>query len=438
MSYFPAVKIQATGTINGTATTTPYDVTQHNQRLDCNVLIDDGVNLDAFSRLRVSTPGYRFDGQFTYQINNDNWDTTSTGGGAVYDATNRMVVLSTNATAGANVTVLQSHYHAPYTPGRSQLSFTTFNFKVAPTSGITKRAGNFDGNNGIFIEWDATTGVSVNIASNSSNGSEQALQANWNLDKLDGTGPSGVTLDLTKTQIFFASYQSLYVGRVVVGFDIDGQLVPVHAFTHANKIAFPYFQQASQPIRYELRGTNAAASSMDAICASVISEGGAELVDMPGRVFSANNASTAVVVNGALPVISIRLKSNFNGVRNNTVALPQSSGLLNTSNTSVLYYLVRNGTVSGGAWSNVDATNSAVEVNTTATGITGGSVVFSDYISAQNRTASPTLNNQLSRLVLAYSYVLPANNADTLSIVALTVGGGNSNVYGAMTWKEIR
>lgn len=40
-------------------------------------------NVDAFSRLRVSTPGYRFDSQLTYQIDSDLWDTALTGGATI-------------------------------------------------------------------------------------------------------------------------------------------------------------------------------------------------------------------------------------------------------------------------------------------------------------------------------------------------------------------
>jgi hypothetical protein len=54
-------------------------------------------------------------------------------------------------------------------------------------------------------------------------------------------------------QILVIGMQALYVGRVIVGFDIGGELIPVHQFLCANEEAFPYIAQASLPVRYEVK-----------------------------------------------------------------------------------------------------------------------------------------------------------------------------------------
>ena len=112
------IEVWGTGLYNGTNASNEAQVKQG--RLQVAASLNDATNLDAFSRLRTSHPAYRFDGQFTYQFNTDTWDSSSTSGSIAYDQTNRMVTLANDA--GTNVTVLQSHYHAPYTPGRSQLA----------------------------------------------------------------------------------------------------------------------------------------------------------------------------------------------------------------------------------------------------------------------------------------------------------------------------
>lgn len=66
-----------------------------------------GQHVDAFSRLRVSNPGYRFDSQLTYQIDSDLWDSKVTGDGSIaHDATNRKATLTSGTTAGANTAIL--------------------------------------------------------------------------------------------------------------------------------------------------------------------------------------------------------------------------------------------------------------------------------------------------------------------------------------------
>lgn len=405
-------------------------------RMSVNVILEDSPNLDAFSRLRVSSPGWRFDGQFPYQYNTDVWDGASSSGSLVYNNVNRLVTLVNDA--GTNVTGLQSHYYAPYTPGRGQLSFMTFNMKTAPTSQVTKRVGYFDGNNGVFLEWDATTGISVNIASNTTNGSQKVLQANWNIDPLLGTGPSGFTLDLTKVQIFFVSLQALYVGRVIVGFDIDGKLVPVHAFTHANKITAPYIQQASQPVRFEVRGTNAAASQMDAICATVISEGGEELMDIFGRPFAVNTGVVSTPVTVRRPILTIRPKAAFNSQRNHALMIPTGAAAYVGIAFGVVE-LVRNGTITGPAntpYTDVDTINSTVEYNTNGTSITGGQAIYADYATPNTIEHIDQGDLAPGRLIFNYSYTLPNNNADSLSLVVTS--SGSSTCTGSMNWKEIR
>lgn len=422
----------------GTGTGAGVDFVAQQVRIDNNRLLvsatfDDTMSLDAFSRLRVSSPAYRFDGQFTYESNTDTWDNSSTSGSLAYDFTNRLVTLANDA--GTNVSVLQSHYHSPYTPGRSQLVFLTFNFKTAPTSGVTKRAGYFDGNNGIFLEWDATVGVSVNIVSDTANGSQQVTQANWNVDKLNGAGASGYTIDLTKVQILFVSFQALYTGRVIVGFDIDGRLVPVHQFTHANKVVYPYTQQASQPVRFEVRGTNATGARMDCICASVLSEGGGELLNLPGRAFS-YNITTGTSVTSRVPMLSVRCKQVFNGVRNQAIMVPQQITANSTTNPCLIE-LVRNGTVSPSVFLDVDSANSMVERSESGTAITGGQTVYSCMCSKDWSGVFPINTDVLGRLIGAYSHVLPVNPADTFTIVVTALNASSSVTVG-FNWKEIR
>ena len=388
------------------------------------------VSTDSFGRLRVSTPDYRFDGQLTYDIPTDLWDKAFNSTGTItYDSTNRMAALTC---AAGGTAVLQSHKYAPYTPGRSQLALVTFIMGATPNANVSRRAGYFDGTNGIYLE-QTSTGVQLVLASTTGNGTQTVPQNSWNIDKLNGSGPSGLILDLSKVQILAISLQALYAGRVIVGFDINGILWPVHAFVHANLITTPYIANASLPVRYEVRSTGASSGTLSALCASVMSEGGNNLAAIPGRTFAAAR-TTVLQVNARLPLLSIRAKAFYNSLPNTGIILANTFSA-SSSAQPIYLELVRNATLTAAAWANVDA-NSTAEFDVTASALAGGSTVYGVVIgSGAGATQMPIDANLLDRLVIAATPLL--NTQDILTICATSLAG-NTNVGCAMTWKEVR
>ena len=138
------------------------------------------------------------------------------------------------------------------------------------TSG--KEMGYCDGDNGVMLRYSGGR-LSIVLKSKTNYGDEEVFQEDWNIDTLSPSvrNPSKITLDISKTQILVGQMQALYVGAVTIGFDIDGVIVPVHIFKHANLTTEPYIQQASLPIRYRVwsNGNNPEVK-LNAICSSVI------------------------------------------------------------------------------------------------------------------------------------------------------------------------
>lgn len=408
-----------------------------------------GTNLDSFSRIRVSTPGYRFDGQFTYQLNNDMWDYKLAAGGTVaYDSAFRAVSLScTNQTSSS--AVLQSHYNIPYTPGRGQLAFMTFLSGTNLNTGVSHRIGLYDEINqyGIYLE---QTGTGTNIVLNPGSGItgtypiQTIPQSQWNIDTLtSGTlNPSGKQLNMSKVQIFLIQFQALYVGRVVCGFDIDGQIVPVHQFLHANNITSPYIQQANLPVHYSIRntGTNTT-GSFRAICASVMSEGGRDLEDLPGRSFTAANGVTTIGATARRPILSIQCSGSLNAVAQNAVVVPTHVSVNAQSNIAYVE-VVRNGTLTNASFTAVDAAGSVMNRDVAATAITGGTVVAAFYVAGAGGAGPATSNEERTlsdKIAMCYSHLGSTGTAagDTLSVV-VTPFTGTSTVSAVLQWKEIR
>lgn len=394
-------------------------------------------HIDSFSRMRTAEPGYRFDSQLTYQVDSDLWDTSTTNGSVTHSATERWAALSCNS-GGANTAILQSHYHSPYTPGRGQLALITFLMGAAPATAGFKRVGYFDGTNGIYLE-RTTSAVNIVLKSSTSKGTETVAQASWNVDPMDGTGPSGITLDLTKVQILAIQMQALYAGRVIVGFDMAGELVPVHEFLCANDEAYPYIAQASLPVRYEVTATASTSSNIElkALCASVISEGGEDLFNVAGRPFP-SSGEIANATSGTLLVV--RAKSQLNSINSNVLAIPTDLDV--TVADAGCWINVRlNATVTAGTFTDV-STKSAFEESYAGNAGTDptintatGTLIDRFWVPAGANLRTSVTHGLAGKAVLCYSHLLGAG--DTIS-VDYSGGGATTDVFASLKWKEIR
>ena len=289
---------------------------------------------DAFSRIRVSEPFGVFDGQFQYGLNPLLYDTITIGSGATitYDATNRNADLKFSSSPSASEVVMQTFEYFRYQAGKSQQIFVTFNMHGAHAN-IIKYAGYSDGNNGIELFLNGTT-ANFRILSDTQEGDETVPSGNWNIDKFDGTGPSGLTIDFTKVQILVVDFQALYVGRVRVGFDIDGIVYYAHEFLHANNDTYSYFQTANLPVRVGMYAGATATDSLDFICSAVISEGGQE--DPSSYTFSVEGTVTAGSGTDTY-IVGIQPDTLFGGFVNRTKLVLESVDVVVTGNSPVLY-----------------------------------------------------------------------------------------------------
>lgn len=340
-----------------------------------------GGAIDAFGRARSSSPYTLFDSQNRYE-KNDLWaETTATGGTVTYTANESTVNLNVTTSSGSEV-VRQTYRSFSYQPGKSLLTFNTF---VMPTASANQRIriGYFNTQNGVFLERDGTalyivrrtyvTGTAVDT---------RVAQADWNGDKLNGTGDSGFTLDLTKAQILWEDFEWLGVGSVRVGFVINGQIIVCHTFQNANNLTAVYMTTAILPLRYEITNTGAStAATLKQICSTVISEGGYEkkVALNVARMTTANTGISSSFV----PLVSLRLASGRTGA----VVIPDGYSVLPTAASSVTFevVLVKNPTLTGASWAATTSTN--VEADLSATSYTGGTIVQQQFVLASTQSS---------------------------------------------------
>lgn len=406
-----------------------------------DITIHDGPQVDAFQRLRVSQPYGLFTNQFEYGIDPFFWDTILATGGTVTNNTNIAAAILNTTTSSGSRAVLQTHNYIRYQPGKSQQIQMTFVFGAA-VANLVRRSGYFSDNNGIFLEQNGTTDVAMVIRSSTSGSpvDNRKTQANWNIDTLLGTGgssnPSGLTLNLAQAQLLVIDLQWLSVGRVRVGFEINGLTYYVHQFLAANIIALPYMRTANLPARYEQvnSGTTAGANTMICICQAVASEGGREEQGDPYTFNSGTTPSAVSVAGTRIPVVSIRPKLTFGGITNRALVELQ---IATTSNTQgiLLYEVWRNATLTGASFASVNA-SSICEGDTSATAMTGGTPLVSFYAGG-NAAPYNSFTIDLSKIRGCVGVdTTGANVQDIFTLAASKTTTNDNTIFGALSWLE--
>jgi len=409
---------------------------------DGSVIIGDGVPssyvYDAFGRIRVSNPYTLFDSSNRY-ADNGKFATATTGTAtATFNANEGLIDLDVGTASGDEV-LRESQVVFAYQPGKSLLIMNSFTFDTAKTN-LRQRVGYFGSDNGFYLEQnDSTISLVKRSKVTGSVVNTEVTQANFNTDKLDGTGPSGFTLDLTTSQLMFMDMEWLGVGSVRLGFVIEGQFIIAHRFDWANQSTNTgtYITTASLPIRYEITntGTVASASQLKQICSTVISEGGYEMNGLQGVAGTPINSAYTLTTAGVFyPLVSIRLKS----ARLDAVALMSAMSTIGTGNN--IYYnwkITRGGSITGGTWVS-GGTDSAVEYNITGTAFTStGSVdLASGYNVSSNQGGGSTdlLKEALFRFQLRRDSF--TSTPEILTVLLATDTGGNDG-YASMDWEEV-
>lgn len=387
--------------------------------------IADSPSIDPFGRLRVSQPHTVFDSKQLYDKASIIFDESITDNSGTATSTHSTTDARVRMEVGAtDIIIRQTYERYNYQPGKGQLAFLTFNFIGASTD-VDKKVGMFDANDGIFVQ---LSGSNLSVVLRKGAWDREVLQANWNLDTMDGNGASGITLDLTKVQIFIIDFEWLGVGRVRTGFVIDGVIYYVHEFNHANNIATVYMSTPNLPVRYEIDATDGGTGAMDHICATVISEGG---FDPHGKLFSANTGAlvTLASANTIYGMIAIRLRTTHLDM----LSYVEDFTSLSDSNANYYLHMYLNPTLAGGSWSwsDVNTTYSGMQFADGGNGVTinGGIRMFSAIL-AGNESVHVSIENERN----LGSKIDGTRDIFALAIQPLT---NNQDCAVAINWSEI-
>lgn len=421
---------------------------------------------DSFERLRVSEPQIAFEHTWANGATSTIWETGLYGAGTITANTNAWTTELNSTTAASTGSWVQTFQKVRYAPGLSSVLRFTFSFNALITN-VVSRVGMFNDQgtfptasigDGIFLEANGTTISFVRRTYTSGALVEvRDAQSTWNLDKLNGTGASGVNLDFTQCQHLVIEYQWLGVGTIRYGFETGPTgVIWAHEQHSVNNLNVPWCRTGSLPVRAECytTGTASVAGRLVLINCVVIQEG---LTAQRGwKYFSAvaNTSSTKTIglTAGSLyPIMALRANTT-NDIQKQTTCIPINAQIVvqtaATTSTVMQWALLLQPTPmttatflgSPGLASNISVDQSCTTGNTTAvTGQTIAGGVLPNLTGIYNLDFSGMVDN-IQRIGQWANNTTSIIGAAPICLAygpLVTNSGAGAMVTASMTWKEL-
>lgn len=259
-------------------------------------------------------------------------------------------------------------------------------------------------------------------------------QASWNGDKLNGTGLSGMTLDITKANFYWIDFAWLGVGAVRFGvLAEDGSRVTCHTFRNPNSNLGAYMQSGSRPVHFhnENTGATSGSSEMKLICCAVYSE-----ANLDYTYWRSDDIErlTPVSVTTDTHIFTAKPKTTLpNGLPNRIGAYPDELRVFVTGGT-VKLSIVDDATLSAPTWSIAGVGTMKGDISSST--VTGGVKFRSWYLGpgAHNLDLCPwyEFNDE------GYHLLADGTDAYSFSIVATKIDGTTVTVAAGLTYRELR
>jgi len=373
----------------------------------------------SFGELLIAQPRPIVQLNFTYNINPDYMKVVTTGTGSATQS-NNMLLLQTGerSSSSAMLTSIIPLYHQP---GQG----STCLFSSIYTTGVTGNsqiAGIGNNTNGFFFGFNGTT---FGILYRNNSVDSWIPQSQWNNDSYDGRGPSNITLNPTMGNIFKIQYQWLGFGNI--NFFIEnpstGNFTLVHQIQYANaqrsiSLTNPSLTLMSQVINT----TNSSNISLQIGSISGFIEG---IINTP--TIRQSTLSPLTTITSQKNLLTIYNKPTYQSVSNQNSIYPDFVTFFNsTSSTSpAVFTLYLNPTVGGTpTFTDINTNASTVSYDTAGNTITGGTPLYSFFVSIGNFIV----------LNLA-QYMISLNPGDKL-VFAGTPQTTSSSVRVAVSWRE--
>jgi len=317
-------------------------------------------------------------------------DVLSTSGSGTVTNTQGFYQLSTTTTPNASAT-LDTAERGKLFPGSSFESGVSVRVPIAPIGTQKATWGYFDGTNGAYFGQDST-GVFIGVLNN---GVEivKVYQSSWNEDRLNGSGPSKLTLDTTVGKMFqirFGYEYGIIEFRIVFVNTLNfQQIVVCHRQTIGTNVVL--LSDPNQVVRVHVANGGSGGSFSADVRGRYYTVLGP--IVPTNRITSESRLNMTVGTGTLVPAISFRRKAIFpdGSNRNNSVNV-QVSGFDILASADLRWQLRYGSILTGASYANISDTPSSEtccqsDVSATAINTTTGIKIMSGFVKGGQNSA---------------------------------------------------
>lgn len=389
--------------------------------------------LTAFGDMRVAELTPQLQGSFEYTVDNTELNTNTVANGGTVTQSNGMCVVGTSTTT-ASTAKFRTERHAKYRAGLGGLArFTTlFETNIASTEqyvGILDEQGSGAAfKNGLAVGYDGTTFGFHRFQNDTK---ITVAQADFNRDKLDGTGPSGMTLNPTKLNVWAIRYQYLGAGDIQLLCEDDdtGELVVVHETVYTNANTQP--STFNPNYHFTIWADNKATTTNLVVKSSSYAyfvEGKTKYYETHQPQQSSGTIEKTSVTT-EVAIFTIRCKATYASKTNfidSVLELLSASVEAGGANNLATIRLVKNTTLGGTpSWSDINTSDSIMEIDSSGTTLTGGKELLSIQLAGKNDKA----------LIDVTPYDILLRDGDTVTVSGISASSATFDA--SLLWKEL-
>ena len=204
----------------------------------------------------------------------------------------------------------------------------------------------------------------------------RVAQADWNKDKMDGTGIDGMVLDQTKGNVYKIQYQ--WLGFGAISFFIEDATTMhfqlVHRIMYTNVNTVPSITNPTLPMYILSKNTT---NNSD-----IIVKLGSHSAELEGKVKNlgvpkSTSVNDKTITTDETPIFTIHSHDLYKSLNNRVEIILKSISASTVGGTkAAIIRIRRNVTLTGAAFSAIDSNTSTIHLDTTATAMTGGEELF--------------------------------------------------------------
>ncbi len=395
-------------------------------------VIEKGNYKTAFGELLVGQLHPICQGSFEYTVDNTDLNTNTVTNGGTVTQVSAMAVIGTSTTTNSTA-LLQTRQHARYRSGMGGVTRFTDLF-TAPVAGTEQYIGLADETgtnaafkNGYMVGYD---GLTYGYHRFQNDVKITTALADWD-DPLDGTGPSGMTINHTKLNVCFIPFQYLGGGAigVYVESDIDNKMFLAHVDSYANQNTEP---SAHNPNFYFTIWANNGSTTSDMVlkCSSYgyFIEGITSHIELQ-QFHNSSSAVEKTTVTSEVAILTIRNRATYASKTNFIdVLLAHFTASIQASSANNLgtIRLVINATLGGTpSWADINTSDSVLELDTAGTTVTGGKEIMNEPLAGKNDKFSEHMNEL--QIIM--------NPGDSMTIAGSS--GNDATIRGSLLFKEL-